>query len=85
MDMFRAAMLVAVILIGGILALLGLVVVVSAATTGGVTISHGPGTSETVTHVTDSARFMRLVLGLGGLPFIAGTIMVFLGVRRLRR
>lgn len=84
MDMFRAALTVGVIFIGAIAALLGLVVLVYALSTGAVTVSFGPGMTETITQAADPNRFMKIVLGLGLAPFLIGATAAYLAMRRLR-
>jgi hypothetical protein len=74
--------------IGAIAALLGTIMVVSALTTGAVQFSYGAGASavtETVSQATDSARYWRLVIGLGFAPAILGAIAAWWGWRAINR
>lgn len=88
MTMWQAGMAVAMVLIGGIAALLGGVVLLSSLSSGSIALSYGAGSTavaETVTHAGDPSRFMYLVALLGGAPFVLGGLAAWWGMRRLRR
>ena len=84
MDMFRAALMVSVIVIGAIAALLGFVVLAIGLPAGSLTLSFVPGTMETITRAGDPERFWKLILALGAAPLIIGAAMVKFGMRRIR-
>lgn len=84
MDVFRAAMMVAVIVFGAIAALLGFVVLVVGLPAGSLTLSFVSGAMETVTRAGDPERFWRLMLALGAAPLLIGAGMVKFGMRRIR-
>ena len=86
MPIFRAGLAVLAMFIGGIAALLGTIMIVSALSTGAVQFSYGAGAramTETVTQATDSARYWRLVTGLGFAPAILGAISAWWGWRAI--
>lgn len=88
MTMFRAGLAVAMVLIGGIAALLGAVVLISAMSSGSISLTYGSGASavaETVSRASDPGRFMQLVGLLGAAPLIFGVIGAIWGMRTLRR
>ena len=84
MDVFRAAMIIAVIFIGAIAALLGAVVLGVGLSTGSVTIAYGPDAIETISRAADPNRFWRAMLLFGLLPFAGGGIASYLAFRRVR-
>ena len=88
MSMLRAGLTVAVILIGGVAALLGGVMLMSALKTGAMNISYGHGDSavaETVTLASDSARFWKFVIGLGVAPLAGGLLAARWGWHAINR
>lgn len=87
MTMFRAAMAVALVFIGGIAAFLGAVVLLSALSGGSITLNYGAGasaTSEVITRAATPDRFFQTVALLGGAPFAFGSFAAWWGWRRLR-
>jgi hypothetical protein len=88
MPMFRAGLAVAALLIGGMAALLGIVVFWSVLQTGSVSLSYGTGgapVSETVTQAADASRYWMLVVALGIAPAVLGTVAVLWGWRTLNQ
>lgn len=83
MTMFRAGMAVAMVFIGGIAAFLGFVVLVSALSSGSLTVTYGAAT-EVATRTADPKRFAILVALLGAMPLIAGGLAARWGWRALR-
>ena len=62
MTMFRAGLAVAMVVIGGIAALLGAILLVSAFSSGSIAVSYGAGAgavAETITRAGDPDRFMK--------------------------
>jgi len=87
MAMFRAGLAVAMVLIGGAAALLGLVLLASAIKTGTIMMTHGTGgamVTETVTYAADQGRFLRLAGLLGAAPLVLGALAAIWGLRTLR-
>lgn len=88
MTMFRAGLAVAMVVIGGIAALLGAILLVSAFSSGSIAVSYGAGAgavAETITRAGDPDRFMNLVLMLGVAPFLFGAAAAWWGMRTLKR
>lgn len=87
MTMFRAALAVGMIFIGGIAAFLGGIVLGSALSTGTIVLSYGTGsnaTTEVVSHAADPGRFKEFALMLGGAPLVLGGLAAWWGWRTLR-
>lgn len=87
MTMFRAVLAVAMVIIGGIAAFLGGIVLGSALRTGSIILNYGAGeraTSEVVSRTADPSRFNELALMLGAGPLVLGVLAVWWGWRTLR-
>lgn len=86
MTMFRAALAVAMIFIGGIAAFLGGVVLGSALSTGTIVLNYGTGSkaaTEVVSRAADPARFNEFALMLGAAPLLLGGLAAWWGWRTL--
>jgi hypothetical protein len=87
MTMFRAALAVAMVFIGGIAAFLGGIVLASALSTGSIILNYGTGsraTKEVVSRAADPARFNEFALMLGAAPLVLGGLAAWWGWRSLR-
>lgn len=88
MTMFQAGLAVAMVLIGGIAALLGSVVLLSSLSSGSIALTYGTAgatVAETVTRAGDPSRFLYLVSLLGGAPLLLGGFAAWWGMRTLKR
>lgn len=84
MPMLRAGMAVAALLLGAIAAFLGVVVTVSALSTGAISVSYG-SVSETITRTADAARYWQFVMMLGLAPAVLGALIARGGWRAINR
>ena len=88
MSMFKAGIALALIIIGGLAALLGTAVSIGAIKTGVIELSYGAGAdavAQTVTQAAEPERFWRFVMGFGLTPLVLGAIAAFWGWRTLQR
>lgn len=87
MTMFRAALAVAMVFIGGIAAFLGGIVLASALSTGAIILNYGTGsraTTEVVSRAADPSRFNEFALMLGAAPLVLGGLAAWWGWRTIR-
>ncbi len=87
MPILRAGLAVAAMLIGGIAAFLGIIMLLSSLNSGSISMSYGTGdaaVSEVVTRAADAARYWKMIIGLGVLPLALGVAASMWGWRQIR-
>jgi hypothetical protein len=87
MPMLKAGFAVALVFLGAVMALLGVVLTLSALKSGAINVSYGTGTgsvAETITQSADAARYWKFLIGLGVLPVVLGGLSARWGWRRIR-
>lgn len=87
MTFFRPIFFFALGFFAAVAIFVGVVIVITSVQNGTITVSYmsgGKTVEETVSRVTDSARFWKQVSLFGGLPVLFGAFGLWLSVRKLK-
>lgn len=88
MFLFKLGFFIALAFLGGVAVFVGAVMMLVSLQTDAISIGYtvnGKPISETITRAADSARYWRLFVLMGALPFFGGGAALWWSVRRLRR
>ncbi len=88
MSMFKAGLAVGAIVIGGIAALMGITLLITALGADEITYTYGQAgelVKQTVTRTGDAARYWQLVGLLGVLPVVLGLVGLRWGWTTIKR
>jgi hypothetical protein len=87
MGMFRLFFFGALAFIAGVAIFIGGVMMITSLQNGMIGISYtsgGKAVTETISRTADNARFWRLMVTMGVMPFVIGSAVLWLSVRKLR-